>query len=202
MNVIVVTEPPVEPVTLAEALAHLRLDAFGSPPEHPDDAMILRHIATARAEVERITGRALVQQTLRMAAPEFPCGGDYVELRRPPYISLMSVEYYDSLNVLNTLASSNYYINDSSDVVARLEFIDGFNVSTYARSDAVRISWIAGYEPVGSPPDDYTVNIPPAIKDAILLGVQLLYVQFKPDDREAIERTRAALLAGFGVVSF
>lgn len=219
MNIIVVTPPPVEPITLAEAYSQLRLDAFGSPAEHPDEADITRHIATARTAAEQATRRALVQQTLRIALPGFPCQragryiaqdavseqaqrSGYVELLRPPYISMVSVEYYDTENVLRTLSSSNYYVNDSSDIVARLQFVDGFSMATYDRDDAVRISWIAGYLPVGSPADDYTANIPAPIKSAMLLSVQLLYENFKPQERAAMEGARDALLASFTVASF
>ena len=41
-------EPSTEPVTLAEARAHLRLDTFGSPPAHPEDDLISLYISAAR----------------------------------------------------------------------------------------------------------------------------------------------------------
>jgi uncharacterized phiE125 gp8 family phage protein len=69
MNIITVTPPPFEPVTLAEVYAHLRLEPEGSPATHEDDAMLQRQIATARAYVEQATRRALVLQTLRLSAP-------------------------------------------------------------------------------------------------------------------------------------
>ena len=214
MNITVVTQPQAEPVTLEDVYTHLRLDPEDSPPTHPDDDMLSRHITTARIEVEQITRRSLVEQTLRMSLSGFPCfqvrfGYDddyyprpgYVELLRPPVLSVLSVKYYDFNNVLQTVDSDEYFVTD--DFVPKLQFKDTFAVpETYKRDDAVRVEYVTGYTPEGSPPEDYAANIPGPIKDAILLGVQLLYDQLSPEQRKAIESARNSLLYSFKVHSF
>src|SRR6185295_16732230 len=100
------------------------------------------------------------------------------------------VRYYDVNNTLQTVSPSNYFVTD--DLVPRLQFVESFATPcTYRRDDAVRVDYVAGYPPVGSPPEDYVANIPSQIKDAILLGAQLLYDQLSPEQRKAIEDARA-----------
>lgn len=205
MNIIILTPPPFEPVTLQECYTHLRLDPDGSPPEHPDDAMLRRHIATARGQAEKMTRRAFVQQTIRLVTDRFPSEGRscWIELLRPPLIAVQQVTYHDENNSLQSVDSGNYFTTD--DFVPRLQFIDGFTLPcTYRRDDAVRVDYAVGYDPEGSPATtqaEYAGNVPGEIKDAILLGVQLLYDQLSPEQREQLERARDSLLEGFRVHS-
>jgi hypothetical protein len=70
-----VTVPPeVEPVSLDEIYSWLRLDPVGSPPVHPDDAMLSSLIKAGRQYVEKATRRALVAQTIL-----------YTMVDEPPY---------------------------------------------------------------------------------------------------------------------
>jgi len=193
MNILVITPPPVEPVTLSEVYAHLRLDPDGSPPEHPHDAMLRAHIQTAREQAEKDTRRAFVEQRLRLSTAGFPrCRK--VDLLRPPVRSVQSVRYYDTANTLQTVDAASYFLTE--DVVPQLQFLDSFAPpATYpSRGDALRIEYTAGYEPEGSPAEDYVANIPQAIKQAILLGVELLYGELSPDRRADLQRSREALL--------
>lgn len=224
MNIITLTPPPFEPVTLAEAYAHLRWDADeeGSPPEpvYPLADLVTRNLVTAREHVEKVTRRAFVEQTLLMALPGFPAmrtgfGSGWaedclsrpgaVELKRPPFLELVSVQYLDAAETLQTLDASHYYV-DELQVVPVLRFRDSFDVGIAARrSDAVRITWRAGYAPEGSPPQeqvDYAANVPTWVKDAILLKLQLLVDRFDKGEREDLEGSLAALLAPNTVHSF
>lgn len=218
MNLTVTTPPPFEPVTLLEVYKHLRLDPDheGSPGEesHPDDAMLSRHIATARAHVEQMTRRSLVQQTVRLSLATFPVSADAwtlsaaprtavrcIRLHRPPLIRVDSVRYYDGDNVLQTLDSAGYYTTD--DQVPELRFVSSFSAPTlYDRPDAVRVEYVAGYTPSGSPSttqEDYTGNVPQWAKDAVLIGVQLLYDDMAPADADKLERLREALVQPYRV---
>jgi hypothetical protein len=96
----VVTQPifEEEPITLAEARYHLRVDTFeeGSPPETvSDDDPWLQNIGipAARQWAEGYLGEALATQTLEMVGNAFP--SEYFELAIGPVQSIESVKYDD-----------------------------------------------------------------------------------------------------------
>lgn len=215
MNLKLITAPPVQPVTLEEVYDFLRLDTEGSPPAHPQDSMLERHIKAATGDCERITGRAFVQQSWRLYVDRFPStysvwsnnrwvsgyGAGYIELLKPPLISIDQVQYYSDTNELTDVDTAEYYVSDGT--FSKFYLIDTFSYPTlYRRDDAVVIDYTAGYLPDGSPPDDYRANIPEEIKHAILLSVKLLYDPLEPREREATESARDSLLSAFVVHAF
>lgn len=219
MNLITIVEPPVEPITLADCYLHLRLDPDGSPATHPDDAMLQTMIISARMRAEQITRRAFVQQTVRMVADGFPCrrfSGDgvwsdgeswierdgWMELLRPPFIEITAVRYYDTDNVLQTVSPSSYFVS-SDGFVPRLMVTSGSTwPESYRRDDALHVDYVVGYQPDGSPPADFAANVPAPIKDAIKIGVQLLYDELAPEKRQQLEETFQRLLSSFRVHKF
>lgn len=216
MNITVITPPPFEPVTVAQAYEHLRWDPEeeGSPPEtvYPLQGLIERNIATARDYVERATRRALVAQTIRLSSTSFGMVSRgrfvdsrcYLELLRPPLLEVLSVDYYDAANVLQPIDASDYYVTD--DLVPRLHLVSGYSAPMfYARPDAARVTYRVGYAPEGSPPAtqaDYAATVPAALKDAILLQVQILSDRFDKGEREDLERARDNLLLNYRVHTF
>jgi uncharacterized phiE125 gp8 family phage protein len=69
MSSILLTPPAVEPVTLADAKAYLRVD------NDADDAVISALIAGARSHIEAQTRRALITQTWRLVRDVWPGDG-------------------------------------------------------------------------------------------------------------------------------
>lgn len=203
MNLTVVVPPPFEPVTLAEVWNYLRLDPTGSPLSHPDDAALLRMIKASRIQCEQLAGRTFVQTTLRVTS-NFPTTwatgvttptvlAEEIRLLAPPIIAVLSVNYYDSANSLTSAGTSDYYITD--DQIPLLRFSSA--PSLFARPDAVVVDYVAGYAPEASPAStqaEYAANVPENIKDAILIGVQLLYDEIAPERRKALEMTQRNLL--------
>jgi len=213
MNILVVTPPLVEPVTMQQVFLHLRLDDPEAPDDHPDYPLLVSQLAAARGKAEQDTRRAFIHQTLRIVGASQQAVGWFwhwrtgscgIELRRPPFIEVLSVTYYDAQNAAQMIDPGDYYVTD--DLVPRLMFVDGFSVPcTYRRDDAVRVDYIAGYPPKpasGSAPIDYRANVPDGIKQAILIGVQLQYDDLTGDQRESLEKARDSLLASFRVHSF
>lgn len=205
-HITVTTPPSVEPVTLLDVYAHLRLDytSQGSPSEasHPLDDLLRQNIAAARADVEKETGLSLIAQTLRLSVPGFPgtCAGPRrIELRRPPLIAVEGVYYYDSLNSLQQVAAADYYTTD--ELVAELRLVSGFATPvTYDRPDAVRVIYRAGYLGTGSPPAtqaELAENVPEPLKQAILIGVELLQGDADDKLRAALEKQRSSLIQPF-----
>ena len=66
MNITTLQEPPFEPVTLADVYRVLKVDADGSPPEHPLDADFLRNITSARRNVESLRVAAFLQKPVSL----------------------------------------------------------------------------------------------------------------------------------------
>ncbi|QIB36313.1 head-tail connector protein [Ancylobacter pratisalsi] len=69
MPAILLTGPAAEPLTLAEAKTYLRVDHDG------EDAMIGSMITAARATVEALTRRVLIDQSWRIVRDAWPASG-------------------------------------------------------------------------------------------------------------------------------
>ena len=85
MPLTLTTPPAVEPVTLAEAKAHLKIDTTD------DDALITALIPAARARAEWHTGRALVTQGWTLWLDAWP---DIIAIPLPPLQAVASVTVY------------------------------------------------------------------------------------------------------------
>jgi uncharacterized phiE125 gp8 family phage protein len=160
-----VTAPTIEPVTLAEAKLHLRVD-------HGDeDALIESLVTSARTHVEHVTSRAFINQTWRLSLDAFPAE---IRLPRPPLSSVTSLQYLDGNGTLQTLSASSYTVDSDAE--------PGRVVEAYAttwpsvRNDirAVRVTYVAGYGATAA-------TVPQPIKQAILLLVGHWYA-----NREAV----------------
>lgn len=211
----VIQQPAVEPVSLADCYAHLRLTPDpGSPLSHPDDAMLLRHIRTARADVENYMRRAIVKQRRRAVfGPDDRvrlglrggwgwgwagagywnpwCASEGLPLRGGA-LAIESVSYYGGDNVDVVVDPASYFLVDS--VRPSVQFVTGFGPGVYSRSDAVRVEYWAGFPPQGSPEEDLLGAVPAPICDAILIGVELLYEALDPAQRDRLEAAQQSLL--------
>jgi uncharacterized phiE125 gp8 family phage protein len=153
----VVTAVATEPVTLAEAKLHLRVDASD------DDDLIGALITAAREFAEHYTGRALAEQTLEMALDEFPCV-DYIDLDAPPVASVTSIKYTDTDGVEQTFSSASYSL-DTYGTSRQVTLAYGVEwPDTREEPRAVRIRYVTGY-----------ATAPKAVKSALLLLIGHLY---------------------------
>jgi uncharacterized phiE125 gp8 family phage protein len=155
------TPPAVEPVSLADAKAHLKIDTTD------DDALIARVIAAARARAEWHTGRALVTQSWTLWLDCWPLAGT-IEIPLPPLQSVTAVTTYardDSAAVL----SAALYTVDAASAPARLALKPGAAPPTDLRAiNGIGIAFTAGY---GDSADD----VPALLTQAILSLVAFLY---------------------------
>ena len=152
-----------EPVTLAYAKNHLRVDISD------DDTLIGNLITAARKYAEIFCARSIAQHTYRADLPGFY---DLMELPLGPVQAISSIKYYDtaSPSVLQTLDSSVYSLQ--KDCVYRNYGKSWESVGV--RPDAVQITFTTGYSDLASP-EDTVANVPEAINSAILLLVSDLY---------------------------
>ena len=159
MDWLVTTEPATEPVTLAEAKLHLRVDGSD------DDDLITELIKSARRFCEKFQNRAFITQTITAKMDEF---SDPIVLPMPRLISVTSVKYYDEDGVQQTLASSYYDVDTTSE--------PGKITLAYNQSwptirgihHSVEVIYTAGYGAAAS-------NVPEEVKSAMKLLLGHLY---------------------------
>jgi len=189
MALIRTIDATVEPVSTAEAKAHLRVTSA------TDDALIGTLITAARQSAENRLRRSLLPQTWELTLDEFP---DAIKLVYPPLIGVTTLKYLEPVaGVSTTLNALSYTVDDKSE--------PGWIVPSYGHTwpdiydaiNAVEVTYTAGYATAA--------DVPQAIKSWILLHVGNLY-----ENREAtvpgISMTELpfadALLDGYRVVTF
>ena len=162
MRARVTVAPSVEPVTLAEAKLHLRVDGTD------EDSLITALIVAARQAAEHETGRSLVTQTLRLTLDAFPADGG-IELLRGPVQSITQVQYIDAAGATQTFTSSLYVLDNASEYAAhylRLAF-NAVWPATRDQANAVWVDYAAGYGNAAA--------VPQAIKQWVLLAIGDMY---------------------------
>lgn len=158
----VVTAAAEEPVTLTEVK-----EALGITHTEFDAVLVSAWIPAARDHAESYLNRAIINRTVDVFAHRFGPQG----IKLPGGLqSISSVSYYDSDNVQQTLAASNYQ-HDLQYSRLILSYT-GEWPDTYERLDAVTIRAVSGMGTLNS--------IPPAVKQAVLLLVGHFY-----ENREA-----------------
>ncbi len=132
------TDATVEPVTTAEARAHLRIDGADF------DTQIDRWIASARRRAEDFTGRQFITATWTMKLDGFPA---VIRPPRPPLIAVASVKYTDNAGVEQALVDGTDY-----DVTSNTEW-RGKVLPSYGKAwpsprvhtNVVEVIYTAGY---------------------------------------------------------
>lgn len=159
MLVHVVTPPATEPVTLAEAKDHLRLETSD------DDAYVTTCIQAARQYAEEVCWRGFVTQTREAVLDGFPSGCE-VELPGGNLGAIASVSYADAAGVLQTMDAGRYEA-DTISTPGRLLLAYGQSwPSARHQWDAVRIRYTVGWE---------VADVPAPIKQALLLLASHFY---------------------------
>jgi len=107
MTAALITGPALEPVSLDEAKAHLRIDG------DEDDAWLTQAIVTARRHVESVTRRVLVAQEWRLWLDAWPREG---VLRVPvvPLIAVDAITVYDADGGPEVIDPESYRVDKAS----------------------------------------------------------------------------------------
>jgi uncharacterized phiE125 gp8 family phage protein len=120
-----ITAPTAEPIDLASAKLHSRVDI-------PDDDMLIGAlISAARDYAEVLTGKQLVSARWKQTLDAFPGGmlpaapysqtfslpGNAILLRRYPVIQVVSIQYLDMQGTVQTVDPATYVVDYSTEPV-------------------------------------------------------------------------------------
>jgi hypothetical protein len=196
-----VTNPAVEPVTLAELKAHLRIT------ESAEDAYLTTLIVVARVTLESITRRTIARRTVQLFMDFFPCNhdewwdgvrdgsmtelngrGNFFTIPRPPLVSVQSIKTYDDADASATFSASNYYVDTASDnLLGRVALRSGGVWPTALRTrNAVEVNYTAGYA---------DGLVPAPLKHAILVLAAHAYANRGDCSEECASACGASMLA-------
>ena len=168
MGLSIVTQPVTEPLSVAEAKSHLRVDITD------DDTLIGEYISSARQFAEGMTRRAFVEQTWDFTLDRFPMGA--IRLPIQPVTSVSYVQYVDTAG-----ATQIFTYGTSPDTAKYDVFTDGprtaivpkYNMvwpDTRDHPNVVTVRFVAGYS-----------TFPADLKQALRLLVGHQY-----ENREAV----------------
>jgi len=157
-------QPAVEPVSLADAKTHLRVDTDG------DDSYISALIVAAREWVEAYCDETLVHTQYLMRLDSFPFE---IELPRPPMstsgtTTAVSVTYTLENQTTATLSTSEYRVDRAGKPGVLRTNYNGSWPSHLLDYNAVTVTWWGGRDADGS-------SVPQRIKNAILWLVGFWY---------------------------
>ncbi len=139
MTAALITAPALEPVTLADAKAHLRLDS------DDDDALLSAAIVAARVHVEALSRRCLIEQGWRVYLDQWP-RKRIVRLTPAPLISVDAVTVYDADGDPTVVAEDDYEV-DAVAVPGRLVLSGSAPVAVGKAVNGIEIDVTAGYGP-------------------------------------------------------
>lgn len=120
-----ITPPTVEPVSLLEAKAHLRVDIAD------DDVLIGALVSAARDYAEGLTHKQMVAARWKQVMDSFPgptligipqgrtftLPGHAIYLQRSPVVRVVSIQYLDMSGNVQTMPATDYTVDYSSDPV-------------------------------------------------------------------------------------
>jgi uncharacterized phiE125 gp8 family phage protein len=158
MTAALITPPALEPVSLADAKAHLRLDG------DDDDTLVNVAITAARVHVEALTRRMLIEQSWRIYLDAWP-RKRILPLEVAPLISVDAITVYDADGEPATIDPDDYEV-DTVSVPGRL--LLGSPVTVGRAVNGIEIDVTAGY-------GASSVDVPGPLRQAIMMLVAHWY---------------------------
>lgn len=158
----IISPPATEPITKAEVKTQLRLDQADT----SEDALLDSLITAARQYGEDVSRQSIGTQTIELLLDEFP-DDDYIEIKRPPLQSVVSIKYKNSAGVETTMTVDIDYIVDIDRMPGRIVLPVGktWPYATLYSVNPIRIRCTAGY----------TSDLPQIFKYGMLLHIGYMY---------------------------
>jgi uncharacterized phiE125 gp8 family phage protein len=134
----ITTPPTTEPLSLAEARAHLRIDHFD------EDGVIAGLILAARQHIETICGMALCPTGYTLTLDDFP-RGETLTLPREPVSAVSQIQYINDAATLVVWSSAEWEA-DVYSAPPRVRPRDGYTWPTVDEQlAAVRVEFTSGF---------------------------------------------------------
>jgi len=159
MRLVPLAAPALEPVSLTEMKAHLRVDVAD------DDGLIQAKISAARQYAEHFTRRALITQTWEMILDKAPAE---LELPLPPLQEVSKIEVVDAAGARAEVPNSSYWVELGGEAPGRVRLSDGSSWPSHRGFGSFIVTFKAGY-------GDAVTAVPEKIREAIRKRAALLY---------------------------
>ena len=168
-------------ITLEEARAYLRVDS------EDENALISAMIDTAERHVELATGRVLLTQTFELVYDEV---SGSIEIPKSPLQEVTKIEVVSEAGVKTEVASSIYDV-DTSGTLGRVQLKAGCVWPSHRGFASFIVTVKAGYGDAAA--------IPPALKQAALAALAVIFASRGEMDREKINSAVAALCGPYKI---
>lgn len=167
MTLVLRSGPAVEPVSLEDAKAYLKVDGGD------EDLLIASLIITSRLHLEAALGLALVTQSFRLVLDRWPKSG---AIRVPvrPVQAIEEVRIRDGEGGVEVLDPAGYDV-DVSSAPARIAWMSGAPPQPAKRMNGLEVDLVAGYGPDAA-------DVPAPIRQ----GLQMLVAHWY-ENRDPVE---------------
>lgn len=179
MSLVMTSGPASEPVTVAEAKAHARIDGTA------EDMLVGSLILTSRLHVEAALGLALITQGWTLLLDRWPADG-VVEVPLRPLQTVSAVRVLPATGAAATLAAADYLL-DAASTPPRL-VRTGVWPAPGKAARGIEIDFVAGYGAAAA-------NVPAPIRQALLLLVAHWYEHRDPIEIGSVETALPAALS-------
>ena len=166
MALLLTSAPALEPITLAEAKNHLKVD------ETDDDTLISSLITSARMHVETELNRALITQGWSVFRDRWPQSGQ-LSLPLAPVQGVSAITLYSADGTSSAYALGNVEIDTISDPARLTLTTTASPPEPGRRTNGIEIAITAGYGPAAA-------NVPEPIRQAILMLTAHWYENREP----------------------
>lgn len=166
MSLVMTSGPALEPVSLAEAKAHLRIDGTA------EDALIQSLVVTSRLHIEAALGLALITQSWSYFLDRWPKAGRLV-LPLRPVAAIAHIRVWDDEGTSESLDAASFLL-DGHGMPPRLVAPAGMSDPTPKRvANGIEIGFTAGFGASAA-------DVPATIRHALLLLVAHWYENREP----------------------
>lgn len=165
MTLILRAGAAVEPVSLDEAKAHLRVDG------NEEDLLISSLIMTSRLHIEAALGVALVTQRFRLLLDQWPRSGA-IRIPVRPVQEIEEIRLRDGQGGLEVVDADTYDVDVTSSP-ARIVTLLGSPPRSPKRVNGLEVDLVAGY-------GDLATDVPAPIRQGLLMLVAHWYEHRDP----------------------